>query len=146
MRMDRARKLGLCLLAAILAGCGGRLGQVKGKVTLDGRPVAGADLFFKSTTKPECEFFGVSGEDGVYQVSYRTFGGLPGGRYDVTVTRHVLGDGAPLPAGEEGDAAKSEGRALKQIYLFEADVAAGDNEVSFELSRGKRPDEGADTK
>ncbi|MFO0966260.1 MAG: carboxypeptidase-like regulatory domain-containing protein [Gemmataceae bacterium] len=146
MRTDSARKLGLCLLATVLAGCGGRYGQLKGKVTLNGGPVAGADLAFKSATKAEHEFFGVSGEDGVYQVSYRTFSGLPTGRYGVTVTRHALGDGAPLPAGEEGDAAKSEGRTVKELYLFEAEIAAGDNDVSFELSRGKRPDEQGETK
>jgi len=131
-----------CLLAGLLAGCGGRLGQVKGMVTLAGRPVADAELFFKSKAKSDQEYFGVSGADGAYQVSYRMSTGMPAGAYEVRVTRYVLGDGSPLPTGEEGDAIRSEGRAFKEIYHFETEINTGDNEAPFELNLGKRKEDG----
>lgn len=121
-----------------LAGCGRSVGQVSGKVLWQGQPVAGAELTFQPEKAPEDRFSGVSGEDGAYYVSYGDRGGLPAGRYRVVVNRYTLPNGKPLPAGEAGQALRAEGRAVRQSYAFEQDVAAGANVVNFELTRGRK--------
>lgn len=127
-----------CAALFLLAGCGVPVGQPTGKVTWKGQPASGADLTFQSETDPALQFFGRSGDDGGYQVSYRTYKGVPVGRYKVTVAWHFLPGGKPLPGGEAGAVLRNSGKALKQGFVFEADVPAGASTHHFELSRAKQ--------
>lgn len=80
----------------VLTGCGGGAAapknrepvfQVRGKVTYKGKPVAGADIAFKSKSV-ERTAFGRTDEDGEYQLS--TFGtndGAVAGNHDVSISK-----------------------------------------------------------
>lgn len=120
-----------------LSGCGSPSGEVAGTITHNQKPVAGAELMFESITNPQEQFFGASGDDGAYRVTYRGKKGMPLGRYKVTVTRYTVARGAALPTGEEGAIHKSAGTAIKTCFTFDADIAVGKNNVDFELTSGK---------
>ncbi len=69
---------------------------VMGKVTLDGKPLAGADVLF-TLTNPPLTYFATTKDDGTYQLQ-----GPEGreaslkGRCTVTISRMVKPDGSPL--------------------------------------------------
>jgi hypothetical protein len=70
----RARPVFVILLIVVLppavAGCGPRTGIVKGKVTVDGRPLNGGTVFFLEADVPEGQKNSSPGtihEDGTYQ-------------------------------------------------------------------------------
>lgn len=133
------RGLGCLLLASglvWLAGCGTPTGQVTGTVTWKQKPVAGAELVFEAVNKPEDQFFGLAADNGVYQVSYRTYKGLPIGRYKITVTRYSLPDGRPVPEGEKGAVLKSQDKLVKSVFTFEKDIGSGANQIDLELTAG----------
>ena len=122
----------------LLVGCGSPSGRATGKVTFQSRPVAGAELVFQSEANPDDRCFGVSDDGGAYHLSYGPRGGLAVGRHQVTIVRYTLPGGKPLPAGEAGDALKDDGKAVKQAFVFEKDIAAGTNTVDFDLAKGKK--------
>lgn len=135
----RWASLGLLLVGGVvLAGCGTPVGRVTGKVTHKDQPVAGAELVFQSEAKKDEQFFGNAGDDGTYQVSYRTYNGLPVGRYQVTVRHYTLPNGKPLPPGEAGAALKSDEKAVERVYVFTKEIVTGTNAVDFELTKGKK--------
>jgi hypothetical protein len=94
------------LVCAAVCGCGKsgpptvQTMPVKGKITLDGKPLAGAEVVF-SVVDPPAVFAGRTKEDGTYELQ-----GLAGtesslaGDCKVTVSRMVKPDGSPLGAGE----------------------------------------------
>lgn len=73
---------------------------VKGTVTLDGKPLAGATVIFMTVDTPAA-FVGTTKDDGTYELL-----GPEGratslkGRCQVTVSRMVKPDGSPLAPGE----------------------------------------------
>jgi hypothetical protein len=76
--------------ALSLCGCGGGGTSgpkdiVKGKVTLEGKPVSG-DVIFQNTSDKSKEHKTVTGNDGTY-----SFGGLPKGEYTVMVKGMLSG-------------------------------------------------------
>ncbi len=76
------------LFAICLAGCGGGLQPVKGKVTLpDGKPAAGSQVVFESEQEgKKISARGDVGPDGSYELStYKPGDGVPPGRYKVQV-------------------------------------------------------------
>jgi len=121
---------------ATAVGCGAPVGQPTGKVTFKGTPVAEAEIKFVSLENPDHEFFGTSQDDGTYTVSYREMKGLPTGKYTVTIVRTTLRNNKPIPAGEEGQAARDSDRAVKKAYQFEKDIVEGSSAIDFELSQG----------
>lgn len=126
------------VVVLLLVGCGQPVGQPAGKVTWKTQPAAGADLTFQSEKDATLQFFGRSGDDGRYQVSYRTYKGVPVGRYKVTVAWQFLPGGKPLPGGEAGNLLRNSGKAIKKGFVFEADVAAGASTLDLELSQAKQ--------
>jgi hypothetical protein len=70
-------------------------GQLNGRVTYQGAPVAGAEMLFASTTEENSQFSGVSGTKGEYYVSYVDPAGLPPGRYKITITVYTIPAGVP---------------------------------------------------
>jgi len=134
--MARAVACGLVFAAV---GCGGATGQATGKVTRGGGPVPSAEITFASATDPEATVHGASGPDGVYYLSYISGGGIPPGKYKVTVAYYTLRNGKPLPDGEEGAALRGdETKVVRHAVEFERDIAAGSNPRDFELNDGKK--------
>jgi curved DNA-binding protein CbpA len=133
---------GVAIVAATIWGgmnllaSGPPTGQPSGRILLNGQPIAGAEMRFVPADDPDQLFIGVSGADGLYQVSYRTFSGLPVGRYSVAVTRYELPGGKALNPDEENDALKSDAKAV--TYAFEQEIARGGNAIDFELAQAKK--------
>lgn len=124
---------GLC----VLPGCGSPTGEVAGSITDNQKPVGGAELMFELVSNPDEQYFGASGDDGGYRVTYRGKKGMPLGRYKVIVTRYTVGKGTALPGGEEGAIRKSAGGVTKTCFTFDADIAVSKNTIDFELTSGK---------
>jgi hypothetical protein len=94
-------------IICLAAGCGKSGGPpkigvvpIKGTVKLDGKPVAGADVAFVSTSSPT-SFIGKTNDAGVYELQGAAGGATAiQGTYKVTISRRVKADGSPLPADE----------------------------------------------
>jgi hypothetical protein len=131
-------RLGLVAFMPLLAGCGSPLGQASGKVTFNGEPVPLAEVGFEAKDDPRRQAFGTTGEAGTYTLAYPNGRGLPPGKYVVTVTRHTLPGGRPLPAGEKGLALLAEdGKTVSRPYYYEVDLQVGPNSHDFELTAGQ---------
>ena len=96
------------VLALAVCGCGRggpgapKLSEapIKGVVTLDGRPLAGADVVFMGG-EPPAIFAGKTKEDGAYQLQTAAGGeGKFAGNCKVTISRLVKPNGSPLADGE----------------------------------------------
>jgi hypothetical protein len=92
MKQTTYAALGLtpALCCLLVAGCGGpgvKLGTVKGKVTLNGRPLQGAEVTFQPTAKGTAPSAGTTDADGRYELMYTfdTKGAVPG-EHIVTIT------------------------------------------------------------
>jgi len=87
-------------LAALLAGCDGSgVTPVRGTVTIDGAPLAGATVTFvpDETTKGTLGY-GFTGEDGRFEVSSaQGKSGLRAGTYRVTISKKLDPEGRPAP-------------------------------------------------
>ena len=132
-----------CLLAAaslgalVVAGCGGEsdahdLGQVKGVVKLDGKPVEGVSVIFKSETISK-QAVGITDENGQYELSYgKNTKGAPLGMCRVEFMRVMRPDKGVLK-----DDIPS---AYNQDSKEQRDVKPGKQEFNFDLSsRRVRP-------
>lgn len=136
---------GLLLAAVVAAGCGRSLpstGQVRGRVTFDGRPLEGAAVLFV----PEAGGApgrGATGPDGSFTLS--TFASGDGaliGRHRVAVVKDEMtgikadAGGLSGPAGPDGPKVK---RLVPARYAdpatsgLTADVAAGETAVELEI-------------
>lgn len=128
----------LAAIASIVAcGCSGGdtpdLGKVTGKVTLDGKPVAGANIQFYPTEGGRASS-AVSDDSGQYELTYK--GDLKGakvGPHVVSVTTAMSPEGEPgdenyKPGQEETIPEKYQGDSELKV-----DVKAGDNEIPLEL-------------
>lgn len=92
MKFRLLSALGLSALAIMLAGCGGKMGQVTGKVTIDNQPVANATVSFEDTVK-HIRSSGVTNADGVYTLSTNVKDdGAPVGDYKVAVIQAGAAD------------------------------------------------------
>lgn len=97
------------LVAAVclaIAGCGSSPmnpdhAAVTGMVTLDDQPLAGASVTFLGVgDTPGAGATGTTDETGKYVLAhFRAGAGLPPGDYKVMITKRVMSDGTPIPAG-----------------------------------------------
>jgi hypothetical protein len=124
------------LALVFLAGCGSSTGKVQGRVTLDGKAAAGAQVEFRSEVNQKVRCSALALENGVYQVDYGIWDGLPVGSCRITVTHYTLRDGSPLPEGEEGNALRDTNKVLKKRVEFFEELASGVNQVDLEISKG----------
>lgn len=127
-------------------GCGKSAGPpktqllpVKGTVTLDGKPLAGADVVFV-TGSPPLAFAGRTGDDGTYQLQ-----GIAGrdakceGECKVTISRMVKPDGSPLAPGETPADTAAVEQLLPTYSQFDSttlteSVGAGGGTFDFPLT------------
>jgi len=73
---------------------------VTGKVTLDGKPLAGANVVFMISDPPTA-FFATTKDDGTYQLQApEDRAALLKGACKVTISRMVKPDGSPMAEGE----------------------------------------------
>jgi hypothetical protein len=117
----------LVVLTAMTAGCGSgdrpQLGNVQGRVTLDGKPLVHAMLRFHPTSQGR-ESFGTTDTDGRYELSY--IRDIKGAKVDLHTVYIATGDvsvGIPEILPEKYNV-KSE---LKR------EVKGGENEIDFDL-------------
>jgi hypothetical protein len=120
--------LTLVFCATVLAGCGQgtrpALGTVHGKVTLDGRPLAGAGVVFMPEGKGR-DSMGVTDAQGNYTLNYiRESQGAAVGWHAVRITAGdpLSGKPEPVPA------------RYNVTTELRREVKAGENEINFDLS------------
>lgn len=110
------------LVATSVVGCSGRGGKqaalvaVSGKVTLDGKPLAGASVAFvpQAGTKG-AGAFGTTDEEGRYALEHRSGGpGIEPGTYTVAFSKLTLKDGGPIPSGTNAADVEAVERVPKQ--------------------------------
>ena len=97
----------LALLPALVFGCAPDavepitppLVLVKGKVTLDGKPLPGATIGFLPASGSAGA--GDVKEDGTYSVTYLGFKGLPAGQYTVQISYKMGSNGKPQSLGQQ---------------------------------------------
>jgi hypothetical protein len=118
--------LAFTLVAVSLAGCGKSnrpaLGQVTGRVTLAGQPLAGALVLF-TPAGPGRTSQGVTDAEGVYELTYlRDIKGANLGHHAVRITASPDGSTTPAwPAARGGD------------FTHTAVVERGDNRMDFAI-------------
>ena len=132
-----ARVVLLTLLAGLLSGCGSSgadVAPVRGRVTLDGAPLAGARVKFQPETSGGSPSHGAADADGNYVLGYKR--GQPGaqiGWHTISIERGGHGDPEskakpqPLPA-----------RYNTASELREEVKADEDNVVDLELTSGAK--------
>lgn len=135
---QRVFALALCSLAALLLGCGGEkgMGQVSGKVTVDGQiPAAGSSITF-FPTEGSARSAGALLVDGNYSVS------VPTGesRVEIRIPRPVVSE-APVvakkgPGSDAGSGMITE--SLPKKYNDDSElklkVVGGENKKDWEVS------------
>jgi len=141
---------GLFALGIVTAGCGGRdpnlpdLVPVAGVVTLDGKPVSAASVWFVPTGSTRGGgSTGYTDEKGQYELKAQHGGsGAPVGQYQVVISKMVMPDGSPYSA--ESGVAPMDSPArelLPERYCSETDSTlkatvpdGGSSSIDFTLT------------
>jgi len=124
---------GLMLLFAA-GGCGKpEMGRVSGRITKNGKPVAGLTVIFYTPNRPVAQ--GMTDADGRYTLSTRRLNdGAYAGRQKVAVQTSFNPDGSPLS--QHGELAPNIGDLA--TTPLEAEVKAGtSNTCDFDLATAK---------
>ena len=123
----RFRLLSIAYCLLVLSGCGGdlpKLGTVHGKVTYDGKPLAGAGVVFIPIDGGR-QSMAVTNSDGNYTLTYlRDICGAKIGQHNVRITT------------SDGESGKTEYIPIQyneQTVLRES-VQAGANQINFTLT------------
>ena len=123
----------LMLLAALLSGCSGsgpEVAPVSGRVTLDGVPMAGAQIRFQPQASGGSPSYGTADQDAQYVLGYKH--GQPGALIGWHTIRLERG-------AQDAPGNKSKPRALSARYNTASELrkevkAGGDNVIHFELT------------
>ena len=137
-------------LALTIPGCGNRLAQVSGVVTLDGQPLRGGNgvrgtVYFQPASGTGAAAVGILDENGKYSLSSGSQTGVAPGEYSVTCTATQI---IPSPTG----GTPSGRRITPQKYAnastsgFQFKVEPGGNQFNLQLTSiadnsrtGRRP-------
>ena len=130
----------LSLAVIVVVGCGGPpadvppLGEVTGRVTLDGKPLANAAVVFSPADKRDS--MGTTDENGEYTLLFARQLGATIGKHTVRITKGAGGPAGEHAEGEQKDAAEPA-EAIPAKYNTEstltADVKPGSNTFDFNL-------------
>jgi hypothetical protein len=103
------KRTAFVLAALVCVGCGSNspmkvpeLVPFQGEVTLDGKPLPSAQVFFvpKGSTKGQGSYASTA-EDGKFSLKYTNGAdGIPKGDYAVQVSKLLTKDGKPIPEGQ----------------------------------------------
>lgn len=128
----------VCMLSVLClgSGCGDQFATIDGTIMLGESPISGADVYLEPDGNSEDKFFGLTLDDGEIQIDTRD--GIPPGQYDIVVVTYKMRDGSPLPLGEQGDAAKESGRAIKQVYVFKTELKSGVNKLELDIKQAEK--------
>lgn len=138
----------LLLFACFFAGCGGNefgpIGEISGKLTLDGQPLeAGTKVIFMQPSQGYTGF-GITNESGDYEIEWRrsgtTYNGLPVGKYEVmlvpagavdidSVSAEDMLSGGPKPGPKVAIPAKFLRNSTSGLSY---DVVEGKNEINID--------------
>lgn len=130
---------GCALVIGMLAGCGRgeRLGEVGGRVTLDGTPLTEATVMFANDGVGVARMASVDAS-GSYEMKTHAAVGLPPGRYEVSIVPGIVGN--PLAGGRaplQGRPAEPKGREARRIPTrYQSAKTSG---ISIEVRAGKNP-------
>lgn len=126
--------LGLCLAACLTTGCSGdasdapELGSVRGQVTLDGDPLADAEITFQPAEgRPS---MATTDENGLYELMYITEPGAKIGEHTVKISKKEFVKDAQ---GEIVSAKELLPAKYNTQSTLNREVKAGDNSINFEL-------------
>lgn len=143
---------GACLAAALvltigIAGCTGQannanLVPVTGNIKLDNKPLAGASVtFLVAGGTPGLGGVGITDEAGNFEVAdFRAGKGLAPGDYKIVVSKIVMADGSPIPAGTVSIAELNTRELLPRRYadpnatVLNCSIKGGDAPVTLELA------------
>ena len=138
--------LSVAILCAAASGCGKGPGRpklvdlpVKGVVTLDGKPLAGADVVFMGG-EPPLVFAGKTKDDGSYQLQTASRGEVQvQGQCKVTISRLVKPDGSPLAENETPADAGAREQLPGKYSRFDrttltAALTTGESTIDFPLT------------
>jgi hypothetical protein len=129
----RSTAVACCLGLLVVAGCHGdpdrpTLGQVHGRVTMDGKPLAKAHIRFEPKTKGR-ESFATTNDDGEYELIYLgTTKGAGVGQNLVRISTQRSNDQRTETVPARYNNAKTE---------LQFEVKAGENEANFDLNSDK---------
>lgn len=150
MRIAAAGWLLLCPLALAAAGCskptGPPLVSVGGTVTLDSKPLSGAQVAFVPTgSTPGQDARGYTDKEGRYKVISRHGTGAPVGQYRVAISKLVMPDGSDFPLDSDVGPADSPAREtlppryqdLQQTVLTATVPEGGTDKLDFALKTGR---------
>lgn len=141
MKARRTYGVWIIVSALLATGCGGKseadpdVVPATGTVTLDGKPLEGASVTF---TGPGQGGTGVTDAAGKYEIThFRAGKGVRPGDYSVSITKVVMADGTPIPAGTESAAELITKDMVPQQYnantMLKAKVEAGGKPIDFTL-------------
>jgi hypothetical protein len=139
----------LSLAACCLAGCGADPGpEIKGKVTLNGQPLAGAEVLFLPADKDPTKGAGLrtTADDGtfVFEPDEDTGATLPPGQYVVVISKKVTKAGGNVPPEMKEDLEQMEAAGMVRETLpakyskesdttLTAEIKPEPNEFTFDL-------------
>ncbi len=121
----------LALCCVLLSGCGSGLVDVRGRVTLDGQPLADATVVFTGDGQPMAT--GQTDAQGRYRLRTGDQPGIAAGTYRVTVSAYrtlPAADGSDEPIPELRTPARYNNAATSGLT---AEVGSGQDEFNFEL-------------
>ncbi len=132
--------LSLTVASVGLVGCGPPMARLRGTVTLQGKPVPQAEIFFESAESSGSGVSGRTDDNGVYYLNYLSPRGMPAGTYHATITVYMLPKGGPLPPGEEGAALRNDPeRVVRQVFrLSNLTIPPGETTLDLELTNAQR--------
>lgn len=120
---------------------------VRGKVTLDGKPLSRAMLTFTpvGTTKGQISY-GVTDENGQYEAMLdKDHRGLPVGEFSVQCNKWVMPNGSDFPADSKVPPGEAGAKELlppqysqEGMSKLKAKVPAGGGTIDFPLKSGRR--------
>jgi hypothetical protein len=132
------------LVLAVISGCSNndlKLASVRGRVTLDGQPVAGVLVTFKPRELKGTTSYGLTNASGEYRLmSTRTSVGAYPGEYEINITAASESSNSErdelIATGETPPAERSDIPArYQQAGLLTATVKPGSNTIDFPLTR-----------
>jgi len=136
--------LSLVCWFAVGCGAGYETASVKGRVTLDGKPLAGGQIVFAPATEGEEELpnaAAIIGPDGTFELE----DGAVVGNHKVTVVGEKKMGGPTDEDDEEAEEDESVAASVSSLVAT-ATVDAGENDLLIELTSNGRPYVGLEQK